>query len=678
MVKKKKNKKFLIILQARQNSIRFPNKVLQTISGVPLIIFLLRRLKKVKKADQIITAIPKNNENKFLKKILQKYEFKYFEGSEKNVLKRFYQCAKKFNAKNVIRITADCPFSDPKIIDEFIEIFIEKKVDYLSNGNPPTYPDGFDIEIFTFDALKKSFLKSKKPFDQEHVTPYMKKSNFFLKYNVTNKVDLSDIRLTIDYAEDLIVIRKILSHFKNKKSCHLNDIVRVLKNNKKIMYKNQFYIRNSGSKNSENQKNWERAKTIIPGGNMLISKRPELFLPLGWPTYFEKAKGIKIWSERKIYHDFCSMGVGTNLLGYGNVKVDNAVKKIIQNGNMSTLNSHEDIILAEKLLDMHEWADMAKFARSGGEANAIAIRIARIASGKDKVAICGYHGWHDWYLAANLSSTKNLNNHLIKNLNPRGVPSNLKNTVFPFQYNDISSLKKIIREHDIGTIKMEVKREEDPKNNFLQEVRKIANKKNIILIFDECTSGFRQSFGGLHKFYKINPDMAMFGKALGNGYAITAVIGKRSIMENASTNFISSTMWTERIGTSAAIECLSVMKSLKSWKKISKTGIWLKKQWKKMANLHQLKIDVKGLDSIPNFIFKSQNHNLYKTLITQELLKKNILATNKIFISVLHNRKNLQIYLNELEKVFSLISRIENGDNIRKYLKYPTSYNPYI
>ena len=336
---------------------------------------------------------------------------------------------------------------------------------------------------------------------------------------------------------------------------------------------------------------------------MLISKRPELFLPLGWPTYFKKAKGIKIWSEKKIYQDFCSMGVGTNLLGYGNSRVNEAVKKIIKNGNMSTLNAEEDIKLAEKLLQIHDWADMAKFARSGGEANAIAIRIARAASRKDKVAICGYHGWHDWYLAANLTSKKNLNNHLIKNLNPHGVPSNLKNTVFTFEYNNISSLKKVISEHDIGIIKMEVKREEDPKNNFLQEVRKIADKKNIILIFDECTSGFRKTFGGLHKHYKVKPDMAMFGKALGNGYAITAVIGKRSIMESASTNFISSTMWTERIGTSAAIECLNVMENMKSWQKISQTGIWLKEQWKKLAKLHKLKIEIQGIRCNSKFYF---------------------------------------------------------------------------
>ena len=673
-----KKNNFLLILQARQTSTRFPNKVMQKVLGIPLIIFLLKRLQKCKKVDQIVVAIPKNQNNKKLKDLLKKQNYKYFEGSEKNVLKRFYFCAKKFRASNIIRVTSDCPLTDPKIIDKFIEIFKNKNVDYLSNGNPPSYPDGFDVEIFKFKALKESFLKSKSLHQKEHVTPYIKKNVSFSKFNVMNKEDLSSLRLTIDYMDDLIVVQKILNLTKKKYDSSYNDIVRVIKNNNKIMKLNNSYTRNSGSKDSENQKLWERAKTIIPGGNMLISKRPELFLPKGWPTYFDKAKGIKIWNKNKLFYDFCSMGVGTNLLGYCNNRVDTAVKKSINNGNMSTLNSKEDIELAEKLLELNKWADMVKFARSGGEANAIAIRIARAAAGKDKVAICGYHGWHDWYLAANLKSKKNLNNHLIKNLNPKGVPINLKNTIFPFEYNNILSLEKIIKKHNIGIIKMEVKREEEPKNNFLQKVRKIADRNKIILIFDECTSGFRQSFGGLHKFYKVIPDMAMYGKALGNGYAITAVVGKRSIMENASTNFISSTMWTERIGTSAAIECLNVMEKTKSWLKITETGKWLKNQWRALAKLHNLKIDVMGLDAIPNFIFNSHNHNAYKTLITQEFLKNNMLATNKIFISVLHNKKNLQKYLDQLDKVFSTIKRVENGENINNFLFHPVSYNPYI
>ena len=189
---------------------------------------------------------------------------------------------------------------------------------------------------------------------------------------------------------------------------------------------------------------WRRAKEIIPGGNMLLSKRSEQFLPDFWPSYFSKAKGCKVWDLDDVeYADFSIMGIGTNILGYGNPEVDEAVQRTIVNGNMSSLNCPEEVWLAEKLISMHPWADMVKYARSGGEANAMAIRIARAASGKDNVAICGYHGWHDWYLAANLGEEDNLDGHLLPGLKTAGVPRGLKSSVFAFEYNDFAKLEAL-------------------------------------------------------------------------------------------------------------------------------------------------------------------------------------------------------------------------------------------
>jgi glutamate-1-semialdehyde aminotransferase len=242
------------------------------------------------------------------------------------------------------------------------------------------------------------------------------------------------------------------------------------------------------------------------------------------------------------------MGIGTNTLGYSHDEVDNAVIDTVTKGNMSTLNCPEEVYLAEKLIEMNPWADMVRFARSGGEANAIAIRIARAASGRDEVAICGYHGWHDWYLSANHNDGDGLSNHLLPGLDPMGVPKNLKNTVHPFLYNNFEELLNIVNNHKIGVIKMEVVRNFGPENDFLQKVRNLATQKSIVLIFDECTSGFRETYGGIFKKYNVEPDMTMFGKTIGNGYALTAVVGKREIMEAAQKTFISSTFWTERIG----------------------------------------------------------------------------------------------------------------------------------
>ena len=321
------------------------------------------------------------------------------------------------------------------------------------------------------------------------------------------------------------------------------------------------------------QELYKKAKTLIPGGTMLLSKRPEMFLPDNWPSYYSKAKGCKVWDlDGKEYIDMSIMGIGTNTLGYGNEEVDEAVINTVRNGNMSTFNCPEEVMLAEKLVELNPWADMVRFARSGGEANAIAIRIARAASGKDKVAICGYHGWHDWYLATNHNQVDGLSGHLLPGLNPKGVPKNLKDTVFPFHYNDIEELQQLILTQDIGVIKMEVVRNFGPENNFLKKVREIATKNNIVLVFDECTSGFRETYGGIYLKYGVEPDVAMFGKTIGNGYALTAVVGRREVMEAAQKTFISSTFWTERIGPTAALKTLEVMKRVKSWEIITDLG----------------------------------------------------------------------------------------------------------
>jgi len=413
----------------------------------------------------------------------------------------------------------------------------------------------------------------------------------------------------------------------------------------------------------------KKGKKIIPGGSLLFSKKSELFLHDEWPSYFSKAKGSDVWDlNNKKYLDMY-FGVGTNTLGYANPKIDKAVMDRIKKSNMSTLNNPQEVELAEKLVSLHSWSDMAWFARSGGEANSIAIRIARAASGKDNVAICGYHGWHDWYLSVNLNSNNSLKSHLLDGLTTDGIPKSLKKTVFPFNYNDYDHLCKLVERHNIGTIKMEVCRSTKPNKNFLQKVRKLATKKNIVLIFDECTSGFRESYGGLHKKYGIYPDLAMFGKALGNGYAITSVIGRKEVMESIHNTFISSTFWTEAVGPAAALKTLELMHKYKSWKYISNFGKNIKQNWLSIANNNNLDIKLGGIDALPSFQLPYKNFMKYKTFITQELLKNNILGSNLVFVSMAHNEKNILKYYDILNKTFSKIKKFEDGLDINNYLK---------
>lgn len=418
------------------------------------------------------------------------------------------------------------------------------------------------------------------------------------------------------------------------------------------------------------QEMWTRAKRVIPGGNMLLSKRPELWLPEQWPTYFSRSQGVNVWDMDGRRLTDMLFAVGQSTLGYGHPEVDAAVRAAIDTGNMSSLNGPEEVRLAERLIELHPWAEMVRFARTGGEANAVAIRIARAASGRDTVAFCGYHGWHDWYLSANLGTEK-LGEYLLPGLEPNGVPRGLRGTMLPFEYNDFAALETIVERGDIGVICMEVSRNFGPTNDFLKRVRQLATEKRIVLMFDECTSGFRQAFGGLHKYFGVEPDIAMFGKALGNGYGITAVIGRHEIMEAAQTTFISSTFWSDRLGPAAALKTLDVMERERSWEQITDTGRRIMVGWQELADRHGIHVSISGLPALATLGFTGPNALAYKTLLAQEMLEKGYLASVIVYAATVHTSEILDRYFEALDPVFKQVRQCEDGQDPRSLLKGP-------
>ena len=340
----------------------------------------------------------------------------------------------------------------------------------MSNCNPPFFPDGLDIEIFSKEVLELANKSCESNSDREHVTPWIRKNNKLKLYNIGSEIDYSKSRWTVDEPEDLQLIRNIVKNFDGRSDFTWLEVLDLEKRKPELFKENAHYMRNEGSVTSNGQKLWRRAKRVIPGGNMLLSKRAEMFLPEKWPAYFSKAKDCYVWDldDNKLT-DMSIMGIGTNLLGYGNAEVDQAVKETVNAGNMSTLNCPEEVLLAEKLIELHPWAEMARFARSGGEANAIAVRIARAATGRDQIAVCGYHGWHDWYIATNLENESGLEEHLLPGLQASGVPKALAGTVHPFSFNRLDQLEEIISENKLGAVKMEVQRSEPPARDFLKE-----------------------------------------------------------------------------------------------------------------------------------------------------------------------------------------------------------------
>lgn len=409
---------------------------------------------------------------------------------------------------------------------------------------------------------------------------------------------------------------------------------------------------------NKGQKILINAKKIIPGGNQLLSKRSEMFLPGLWPTYYKKAKGCKILDlENNTFFDFAGMGVTSCVLGYADDDINKALIKGLKKGSMTTLNSIEEIDLAREFLKIHKWAGMTKFCKSGGEACMVAIRIARAYSKKQNIAFCGYHGWHDWYLAANLKNSKSLDKQLLPGLKTKGVSKSFKATIKPFLYNDLESFKKLFRNknNNIGVVIMEPMRAEKPNKKFLHEVKKISKKNKAILIFDEITSGFKDNYGGLHLKFKVDPDIAIFGKSIGNGYPISAIIGKKKIMQVAQETFISSTMWTDRLGFIAGIETLKKLKKLDVNSVISDYGKKIKNGWKKIAKKNDLKITVSGIDAIPSFKFNHKDHLRLSTYYTQEMLKRGFLANTTLATTYAYNHKIIQKYLKETDNVFAKI-----------------------
>ncbi len=424
------------------------------------------------------------------------------------------------------------------------------------------------------------------------------------------------------------------------------------------------------------QELYKKAKCIIPGGTQLLSKRPEMFLPDLWPAYYRSAKGITVTDlDGNEFIDMSIMGVGACILGYGDPDVDAAAKAAIDNGVMCTLNAPEEVELAELLCELHPWAGMARYARSGGEAMSLAIRIARAHTGKEKVAFCGYHGWTDWYLAANLGADNSLDGHLMPGLEPAGVPRSLRDTAFPFHFNQIEQLKDIVAKHgkDLAAIVMEPGREISAEGGFLEQVREVASATGAVLIFDEITTGFRMTAGGIHLMIGVNPDMAVFAKSMANGYAMSAVIGISEVMESAQSTFISSTNWTERIGPSASLATIKKYIKENVAEHIIGIGNAVMKGWDEAAKVTGLKLHTSGLPTLNHFSLEYPNETELTTLFIQLMLERGYLAFNQFKPSFAHKQEDIIRYITVVTEVFAILKEANDSGTVMNKLKGPVA-----
>ena len=430
----------------------------------------------------------------------------------------------------------------------------------------------------------------------------------------------------------------------------------------------------------KSQELYKKAKKLIPGGTQLLSKRPEMFLPDLWPAYYSKAKGCQIWDlDDNQYTDMSYMGIGSCILGYADETVNNAVKDAVDNGNMTTLNAPEEVELAELLCDLHPWADEVRYARSGGESMAIAVRIARAKTQKDVVLFCGYHGWHDWYLAANLADDEALDGHLIPGLSPRGVPRGLKGTSFPFKYNDVDGFLALYEEHkdNIAAIVMEPLRNVHPDQDFIDAIHAKTQKSDVVLIVDEITAGWRLNIGGAHLLLSIQPDIAVFGKAISNGFPMGVILGKKEVMDAAQDTFISSTYWTDRIGFVSSLATINSLKEHNVIGHLNSMGEKVQNGWRNAAKSSGLAIHINGIYPLGHFGFDHEDALVLKTLFTKLMLAKGFLATTAYYASFAQKEDDINKYLKAVEEVFTVLAEYVKEGDVKTYLETPVCHSGF-
>ncbi|MBL3593110.1 MAG: aminotransferase class III-fold pyridoxal phosphate-dependent enzyme [Synergistaceae bacterium] len=417
----------------------------------------------------------------------------------------------------------------------------------------------------------------------------------------------------------------------------------------------------------------KRARDMIPGMTQLLSKRPDMFSLDVWPSFFSKASGSSVWDlDGRQYLDMSISGIGANVLGYADPDVDGEVKLAIDKGVSSSLNCPEDVELAELLCSLHpSFAEMVRYTRSGGEAMAVAVRIARAKTRRDVVVFCGYHGWHDWYLAANVGTENALGEHLIPGLAPNGVPKGLAGTSLPFRFNCIEELEALVSSHgrDLAAIVLEPIRDHEPTPDFVEAVRFFADETGAVLIIDEISSGFRLNSCGAHVLFGYRPDMAVFSKAMGNGYPIAAVVGKASVMEAAQESFISSTCWTERVGPTAALATIRKHARLEAAHRLISLGKSVQEGWAALLEKHGIRGHVGGMYPMSHFQFDYPDHLALKAYFVQLMLDQDILASTLFYAMWAHRDEDVARYLEACDKAFSAIGEALSEGNVLSRLR---------
>jgi glutamate-1-semialdehyde 2,1-aminomutase/spore coat polysaccharide biosynthesis protein SpsF len=666
--------KVVAIVQARMGSTRLPGKVLAEIAGHPMLWHVVNRVRGARSVDKVVVATSNRSSDDAVAEFCVQNDIEFFRGHETDVLDRFYHTARHFNADVVVRITADCPLIDPQVVDRVVNTYLDGEYDYVTNTLRYTYPDGMDVEVFSFAALEKAWGEARLPAEREHVTPYLRASGRFRVFDVENEVDLSkrNLRWTVDEPADLEFVRAIYARLGgDKQPFGFSDILELLDKEPDLMQINSAIVRNEGyykslasepampPQNRELKRSYElkaKAQRLIPSCTQTFSKGPTQFIQGVAPVFLARGQGGHVWDvDGNEYIDY-PMALGPIILGHNYPAVTEAVIHQMRDGTTFSLPHPLEVELAEMLTEVIPCAEMVRFGKNGSDAASGAVRVARAYTGRDIIACCGYHGWQDWYIG---TTTRN-----------KGVPKAVQELTIPFEYNNIESLERIFAEHpgQVAAIIMEPVGVIEPRDGFLQQVRELTQREGALLIFDEVVTGFRLALGGAQEYFGVTPDLACFGKAMANGYPIAAVVGRRDIMELFDEVFFSFTFGGETLSLAAARATITEMREKNVIGHVWEQGQKLKDGYKVLAREFGVDryTECIGLPPRTVITFKDETGAeslVLKSLFQQECLKRGVLFSGGQNVCYSHSDADIDYTLRVYRAAMEILAEaIKRGD----------------
>lgn len=672
----------LALIQARMGSERFPGKSMSTIQDRPMLWHVVSRVRSARLVDQVAVATTEQPADNEIADFCRRERIQCYRGSQSDVLDRYYQAAKCFGADACVRVTGDCPLIDPDVIDRVVSRFLKGDCDYVSNVLRYTYPDGLDAEVFTFSVLERAWREASRPAEREHVTPYMR-SGLFKTANVESlcPVAAGEYRWTVDYPPDLEFIRQIYSELNNGR-CRLEPILKLLDDKPELkelpakVISNEGYYRTlyqqatgGAAKKLEltqSQAWYTRSQRVIPGCSQTFSKGATQYVKGVAPIFLQRGKGCRVWDvDGNEYIDYVQ-GLLPNILGYANDQVNAAVAAQAGSGHSFSLPHPLEVELAERLIRLIPCGEMVRFGKNGSDATSGAIRAARAYTGRERVACCGYHGWQDWYVG---STTRNA-----------GVPRAVRALTHPFRYNDLGSLETLLQQYpgEFAAVIMEPVNFVEPEAGFLQSVRDVAHKHGALLIFDEICSGFHFGMGGAQKLFGVTPDLACFGKAMGNGYPISCVLGRVEVMRIFEEIFFSFTFAGEVGSMAAAMKVLDVLENTDALLQMEENGRILQDGINAMAASAKLggRIQCVGRPQWSLMKFYDAAHNespLLKNLFQQEAVKRGILFLATHNMTTAHDRDSVHQTLETYAEVIKTIAAWLQDSDPSRFLEGPMS-----